>query len=223
MTSCAESYKIIWIVSLVLILEMATSFNMMDIKTAASRATLCTAILTYFITAAYVSANCLPISTVRQFFSTSIVRTVFANHKLDSTLTRTKTTSIFCRALKCAEGFTAILAIQINSRYKALIGAFRRAMFNLRTLLMKLPATNSTIGIGYSRPFPGNVTVAGTKYVFSILACSARLPFKLLTAMGTSQSFGFAERIYSAFTRTMIHVPLIGFECLATLEAGFDH
>ena len=218
-----QRHEVIGIVSKVLILKITTPFNVMNIQTSTAWTSFSTTVLAYLVALAYFYTDRFPVSTVGKLFPSAIVGAILTSHKLNSTFTRAKTTPIFSNAFERSEGFPAVLAIQIHSGYLAFTGAFKRAVLNIRSLLIKSFSTYSTVSIGHPGASPVTMAFIGTKSMRRFLTCSGWLSLEVFSAMITSKGHDFTDSIYCALSRTMINSRIVGFEFFPALEACLDH
>jgi hypothetical protein len=193
---CTEGNQVLWAVGLVLILKVSASFDMVDVQTATTRATLCAAVLAYLISAAYVFANSLPVATVGQFLTAPIVWTILASHKLNGAPTRAEAATVFGCALERPKGFTAVLAVQIDRVFTAFVSAFCRAMADCWRFLIEPLATYSTIGIGHPGTTPSKMALTRAEMLFPFHAVG--LALKLFSAVIARQCNRFAQGINCA-------------------------
>ena len=223
MTSRTEGYKIVRLVCLILVLKVTTSLDVMNVQPTTARTTFCTAILAHLITTTYLAANSLPVPTMCQFLSTSIMGTIFAGHKINRTMATAKTTTVLGSALECTKGFSTIFTVQIYSSYEALICTLARTVMDVWRLLIEALTTYRASSICHLSTSPCKMALLRTKNVLGTLLCSGWCTLESLSAVSTDMDHGFTKGIYRALPGTVIDNPLICFEFSTTLEANLDH
>jgi len=179
-----KSGKICDNVCIILIDIVATWINMVYIKTATAWTAFCPAILANFVTIIYKLTDMFPVASVLQTFTTTPMRAVLPGHVFNGAFAGTILAPITCLGREDIKRLAAILTgKRWMDSYTATVRAFRGAMFNSGSFLIKEFSTIFTVDICHLRSAPFQVAFSRTKNILGVLAYSIGLAFKRLATL----------------------------------------
>ena len=223
MTRGAQGHKVIKQVGLVLKFMKTSAMNVMDVKGASARTSLNTTIATNLVTFKHLLTYSLPVASMCQFFATTPMGTVLADHVLSSTFRRAILAPVLSMRQKSVELTTTVIANKRNLGHATGIGTFGRTMNNGWCFLVKSFSAVVAVDIGLLCLFMRLMTFTRTKNMLRVLARARGLPPELFATMTTSQGDGFTKGVNGALSRAMVDISLIRFELFSALEARLEH